>query len=547
MSEMSGVTIAEEIEELRRKISLLDGDRKAYYENSQWTMQMNKEIVQKLRSKNKDMRHDLAKKKAGDEKVIDDAFSAHDPIRHCAMRGMSGKEAIGKLDQQVCEMKKYLNAIGHQQQMREKKLAMLQTEYNQISKDGESTILTNTGQSEEAQQLRILENQLDKMNLKINEANKIHSTYIQILEHQKEERRTWPKQLDAEEQEIRQQSEELKELRLMFNDAQIARDTARAELSKLESSVLSAKKTRESQLTAYKKIAEEKKEHAEKVEKRLQQRASLNQEDLVSEAKVQMSGEEQERKISSYEEAMAKIKEATGVSDIQEVVQRFSSQGETQKHLEALKQTNEKSLIRLKEDKVKLQKEFEELKYSGEAKMSSGQKKLEECEDKLKAIEQKAKNAKQQQKYLCSALVDLKAGIEHLADKLQFLKAAKSLVPTSHIPASGDEYILDALGVCEQKLLKLMEELAGKDIQEVIKEMDDTEFRSVMEAKLPDHNTRVKLPTIDESLVGYEEDDDSGDDEEYASRAAIKRNSQQIVDSKTKKNKGRSKGGRSKK
>lgn len=546
MADISGVTIAEEIEELRRKISLLDGDRKAYYENSQWTMQMNKEIVQKLRSKNKEIRLELAKKKAGDEKVIDDAFSVQDPIRHCAMRGMSGKEAIAKLDQQVCEMKKYLNALNHQQKMREKKLAMFQTEYNQLSKDGESTILTNTGQSEEAQQLRILENQLDKMNLKTNEANKIHSTYIQILEHQKEERRTWPKQLDAQEQEIKRQGDELKELRLMYNDAQIARDTARTELSKLEASVQAAKKTREVQLASYKKIAEEKKEHAEKVEKRLQQRASLQQDELVNESKVQMSGEEQERKITSYEEAMAKIKEATGVSDIQEVVQRFSSQGETQKHLEALKQTNEKSLIRLKEDKLKLQKEFEELKYSGEAKMSSGQKKLEECEDKLKAIEQKAKDAKHQQKYLSSSLVDLKAGIEHLADKLQFLKATKSQVPVSHISAAGDEYILDLLGVCEQKLLRLMEELSGKDIQEVIKEMDDTEFRSAMEAKLPDHNTRVKLPTIGEGFLGFEEEDDSGDDEEYASRVAIKRNSQQIVDSKTKKNKGRSKG-RSKK
>ena len=33
--------------------------------------------------------------------------------------------------------------------------------------------------------------------------------------------------------------------------------------------------------------------------------------------KLQLSGEEQERKIGTYEEAMSKIKDATGVSDIQ--------------------------------------------------------------------------------------------------------------------------------------------------------------------------------------------------------------------------------------
>lgn len=49
---------------------------------------------------------------------------------------------------------------------------------------------------------------------------------------------------------------------------------------------------------------------------------------------------------------MNKIKDTTGVSDIKEVVQRFLSQGETQKHLEQLKTNNEKMLARLKEEKV---------------------------------------------------------------------------------------------------------------------------------------------------------------------------------------------------
>ena len=75
--------------------------------------------------------------------------------------------------------------------------------------------------------------------------------------------------MDALEQGIKQQSEELEELRVMYNDAQIARDTARAELSKLEQSVYEAKRERETQLQEYKKQAEEKKEHAEKVEKRV--------------------------------------------------------------------------------------------------------------------------------------------------------------------------------------------------------------------------------------------------------------------------------------
>ena len=51
-------------------------------------------------------------------------------------------------------------------------------------------------------------------------------------------------------------------------------------------------------------------------------------------------------------------------------MERFKSQGETQKHLEELKKENIKQLHRLKEEKGKLQQEYEEMKYSGEAKLS---------------------------------------------------------------------------------------------------------------------------------------------------------------------------------
>jgi len=533
MAENATSSLTDQIEELKRKIALLDGDRKAYYENSQWTMQKNKDTIQALRAANKEQRLELAKKKAGDEKVIDDAFQERDPTRHCAMRGMSGREAIAKLDQQVCESKKKLNAMSHQQKMKEKKLAALQTEYNQMIKDAETVVLTDAGESKEAQQLRILENKLDKMNLKLNEANKIKTTYVQILEHQKEERRTWPKQLDALEQAIKQQNEELKDLHIMYNDAQVARDNARAELTKLENSVYEAKREREAQLAEYKKQAEEKKEHAEKVEKRLQ-RTALQQDD-ANDQKSQLSGEEQERKISTYEEAMAKIKDATGVSDIQEVVQRFLSQGETQKHLDQLKLSNEKTVLRLKEEKEKLQKEFEEMKYSGEAKMSSGQRLLEEHQDKLKEAEQKFDETKARQERTSHILVDVKAGVEHLADKLQHLKAPKGHVPQAQINPNSDEYILDLLGTCEAKLLKLLEELGGKDIQDVMKEMEDSEFRANLEGKLPEYNTRVKLPAVNERATVFEDDDDSGDDGDALSRDAIKRQSMFIIDSKTKK------------
>merc|ERR1712141_855751 len=198
---------------------------------------------------------------------------------------------------------------------------------------------------------------------------------------------------------------------------------------------------------------------------------------------------------------------------------------------------NEKMLARLKEEKEKLQAEFEEMKYSGEAKMSSGQRMLEDFQAKLAEEEKKCEESKQRKERSSRILVDVKAGIEHLAGKLQYLKAPKGHVPQAQLTPGSDEYVLDLLGTIEQKLLKLMEDLGGKDIQDVIKEMEDIDFRTNLEHKLPQFNTRVKLPVTTEKTIVYDDDDDSGEEEDFLSRNAIKRVSMQIVDSRTKKHK----------
>ena len=526
--------LLQQIEDLQKKIALLDGDRKAYYENSQWTMQKNKETIQRLRAKNKNVRLILAKNMAGNEKVINDAFREEDPARHCAMRGMSGMEAIAKLDRQVCETKKQLNNLDHQCRMRAQKLALLQTEYAQMIKDAKMVTETVSGQSEDSQQLRILENRLDKMHLKLNEAHKIRYTYVQILEQQNVERRKWPNQLDALEQGIKEQNEELKRLHIMYKDAQNARTSARNELAKLEQSVIESKRGREAQLRSYKQQAQEKKEHAENIEKRMQQRAITTREDIRRASLV--SGKEQELKIMTYEEYMSTIKDATGVSDIQEVVQRFLSQAATQKHLESWRLTNEKGLRQLRDEEERLQAEFEEMKYSGEAKMSSGQRMLEGLQEKAKTSQSKCHDAMQQETQINCTIVDVRTGIEHLTNKLHHLKIPKCQHRLlTQLSPSSDDYVLDLLGICEQKLIKLVDELTGKDIQDVIKEMEDAEYRASMESKVPTINTRIKLPRLNEDMTAFEDDDDSGDEDDYFSRLSIKLNSQQIVDAKSRK------------
>lgn len=525
--------LTEQTEELKAKIALLEGDRKAYYETSQFAMKKNRETILKLRKENKELRKKLSDSLSQDHHVINKAFQEH-PVERAAMKNKTGRQAITVMDYKVCDTVKRLNALRHQTATKQKKLEDLQTQYNQMQKDASEAVATDKGESADAQQMRYLENCYDKTKLKIDEATHLRRIYEDIKKKLEVEAEKFPSILDAMEAEIQATRTELKELKAMHDDALISKEAAQTELSKHEKVVYAERKQREIELAKMKKEAEEKKMQHERIERRIAQRSSIQHDEINAGDKSGAQGEEQQQKITTYEEAFKEIKEATGVSDTMEVVQRFENQKETKRHLEELKKDNEKQIIRLKEEKERLQQDFEEMKYSGDAKLSGGERMLEEFQNHLEKEESRRDSAEDNLHKASRNLVSVKAGVEHLSEKLYNLKANKGHVPQAQIAPSSDEYVLDQLSTCEEKLLKLLEELDGQDLNTVVKQMEDEEFHATHEGKLPQYNTRVKLPQTQRDLV-YDDEEDSGDnDGDVPDRDKIKKQSQFIVDSKTK-------------
>ena len=73
------------------------------------------------------------------------------------------------------------------------------------------------------------------------------------------------------------------------------------------------------------------------------------------------------------------------------------------------------------------------------------------------------------------------------------------LQPHSHtlkpkMDVSSDEFILDKLSTCEQKLVMLVEELSSRDLETIQKEMEDHESCSTMADLVPANNIRVTIP-----------------------------------------------------
>ncbi|XP_042160264.1 outer dynein arm-docking complex subunit 3-like [Oncorhynchus tshawytscha] len=522
----------DQITELQRKIQLLEGDRSAYYEMSQSSIKKNRNYILQLRQENKKLHKKLANALAGDEQVIKEAFQSRG-MEKAAFRNMSGKAALKVLDQKVCDKMKKLNALKHTTQTYRRRLEDLQTLYQSMKLENRGPERDTERHSEEAKNLRVLENRLEKAQLKCQEAEHIMRGYLKLKAHLQEESLTFQSKLDELEAEILRQRQELKDLQVLNSDALLSKDTAKAELQRQEEQMYRERKDRECILTRYKKEAEDRKAQAERVERRAQ-RAAMQPDELSSDAQRSATGlgEEEERAISTFEEAFRRIKEATGVTDTREVVERFISQGDTQQHLENLKKENQRTLVQLKEDRDRLQEHFQDIKYSGETKLSSGQQMLEDCKRHLQAEQGSRDAAKERLDWLTRTLNTVRAGVEHLSDKLQHIKLGERLEP--QLPPGSEEYVVELLSQSEQKLLLLQEELQGKDLAAVMKEMEEEEFHASIEGKLPHCNTRIKLPEA-QRQDPYDEEEESGDDEgDIITRAILKHQSQLIIDSKTK-------------
>ena len=164
--------------------------------------------------------------------------------------------------------------------------------------------------------------------------------------------------------------------------------------------------------------------------------------------------------------------------------------------------------------------------------MSAGERALEEFNSKLQEAVGQSEASKSEADRHNRILNETKFGVEHLAGKLSQLKAPRPPGPKPQGEISEEERILELLYLCEQKLVALSEELAGKDLDEIQREIEDHQFRNVIEGKLPTTNIRVKLPS---AAASGQDEDEVGDDEAIFSRDNAKRATRELIDLQIKK------------
>jgi len=448
------MTPEEELAELQKKYALLEGDRKAYFETSQWTMKQNKETIGGLKKEYKELLADITERaNAGvRSQKENEAASAAGGEELCRLRRFSE------------ELKKRYDDL---KQSAERKTRELENRLDAIRDLEHDSVDPSALDTDTTRRIRQLENRLDKALIKFNEARSISQTYDQFIKRLTTERVGFDGRIAALDRSLRLKEKDLDDLILMSHDAGASKEKAKAELVQVDASLAAARAKREKALRARRDLVREREEmnvEAARVRKQRDadeaRRAEQNKKRAEAAKAANASAEERAKKerrgfLGSFESAFLKIKDATGVSDVDQVVMKFATQEDTNRNLKQLRKDGQARIEGLKREIEKSKSTLESLQFGGPVGPAS-RRAVDDLETALSATGMANERARARFESSKKLLVGVAAGAEHLVDKLDGIPFGAAT------PRVTEDAVVDVLTTCERKMLRALDLIKQK-------------------------------------------------------------------------------------
>jgi len=518
----------EQLEDLQRRFTLLEGERKATYETAKLNIQQNKEIITQMKEENKSLRNQIAVLR--DEKPL------------------SLEKTLEETMTVVQNLQRKYDLLKNESQKKREYLDQLEIKQSELSMGAS---MHSSEASPEMRHIRVLENRLDKTMIKYNEAQSIRKTYEAIVKRLKEERMGFDNQLAGIERTLKAKERDYEELLLLSHDAYHAKEMAQAELHRFEQGVMEERNQRDKEVQEKKALVEQRVEMNKRLEMRERIQKQQQQQEVDQAQRSQgrelpaadTSGAvpadvgEDDQKIQLFIHAFNQIKEASGVNDPNEIIQKFLTQDDTQKNLTQLTKDNHALIEKLQDERRRLRSQVEELKFSNGGGGGRRQA-IDDFESHLGEATEKCERNRGKYERLARMLIDVKAGISHLAELLVPIK----LEGEAPLPLEmTDETVEEVLQESEKKISKLLSLTAKfEDISEHQRQMDEERYEEKLMMR-SQSEARIKLTDKEED----NEDDDDFDeemDEDVFSRKQAIQNSEQILEKNQTKNRLKGKG-----
>jgi len=455
------------------------------------------------------------------------------------MAELATSAEIPKLDEQIVDLRRKHDRLHDSNHRKRQELNILADKL----KDLHSTKYSD-GETPQ-QRLRDAEMKLEETAARYDEEYRTKITYEQVIKRLKNEQLGFPAEVKALEQTLAQKEADYEQLLLMSHDANQSKEMAKLELSKFEALVSEERKLREKELQERRVVLQKKQQLATELDKTERERRMTlqDQQSKVGEdsARQQMAQTEkliveEQKKIAAYEAAFQQIKEATGVADVNEVIQRFLSQEETHQNLLAMTRESQDKIDELRAALEAERQKVLEAQYS----LAQIEGRDDEPPDRASnaAARQALERSRARWKKLFATMVNCKSAVQHILDVLEPLRADDEV-----IAPLTDETLLTHLQHVERKLQRIA--AAFLDDEERHAELMLTSKDAMPKAALMRQQQAANAAASsmrDLEKSGREEDsaeDEFAEDveEDVLDREALKKQARSIVDKGAKKKK----------
>ncbi|XP_063000897.1 coiled-coil domain-containing protein 183 [Elgaria multicarinata webbii] len=527
--------IKQQIHELRAIINLQEQVKKLFIQGSEETVYKNKHLITFLRGNVREGMHDLTLGLKYDHVTISRACREKKPLR-AAFAEYTVEQARESLSSYVFDRMNAHNVLLYEVKRRGELLEGMQLRLQQLL-----DLETASPESQlQLQTIRQLENNIEKMHVKITTAEKTHMLYLKMLDVLREELSRLPHILDDLEQRVEVYQVELKGMQLMGIDTTEAMEAAKEDMVSAENELIAEKKFRENSLSIQKKQIERiRTKDASERHRRMQARRDMNMDfpNLMGREGTKGVKSEASKAQIEYQGLVTtevdKIKGAVQCSHLWDIAGRFMAQKKSEENLQQQIAESEKKRRGLKAQLKQLELERAELKFHQTPRSVSSRKLEEELRNILEEEGERLAQVQNQVFKNQELLLLFENGVNNL-----IMRLCGITVPGQEDSRMETGDVFDKLQFCETKLMHLIKTMTKVPSYDFSQEESNESFvhvRNFLEESTRDERQNLRI-TFEEDDEDVRESFNFADiDHSYVpNREEIKKQGLKLIEDKTK-------------
>mmetsp|Transcript_37719 Transcript_37719/g.85940 ORF Transcript_37719/g.85940 Transcript_37719/m.85940 type:complete len:557 (-) Transcript_37719:51-1721(-) len=510
-----------ELEALHRSYRMMETDRQKYSEESQNIIKRQRQAIEKIRKENERLKEQLASESQNS------AQNAEGQVLN--LLG-SLQETSERYTRKIDVEKRRLEDLEKQSKIMHVRTLELQQNRGGVNAVKESDRAVS-------KQIRVLENRLDKALVKFNEALAFNKQLREEIDNLRRERVVFD-QINAKlAKELHEKKKEMAQIIEISNIAYEARDQAHNEMALLKAHADKEQAQFEQEWRELGRVLEQDRKLKERMAGQDRGRITADEEGSLRKnlakgnwnvAKDKAAQQASLDRVQSFEEAFQQIKAATGIDNIDELVQTFIDAEDQNFSLFNYVNELNNEVEKLEEQIAEIKAEID--KYKGQGGQNDRQRKklLKDLEDRLASTEARAEQYEAKALKAAKTVSQLEQGIQSIFSKIGCDKSALSdMLGTTGVTESN---MMQYLGIMEQRTNEILQMFAAVQMQESGKDLSSPEVQASLASILgqgpavPAGTGKVEVtpPAAGEDLDSEEGSDQEEDDERPLTRDELK-------------------------